>query len=39
MSSAARTDRTRGGFSLIEIVLVLAIAAMVMGGAVGLMIY
>ena len=40
MISAARTtDRTRGGFSLIEIVMVLAIAAMVMGGAVGLMIY
>lgn len=40
MISAARTtDRARGGFSLIEIVLVLAIAAMVMGGAVGLMIY
>jgi len=40
MISAARTtDRTRGGFSLIEIVMVLAIAAMVMGGAVGLMVY
>lgn len=40
MISAARTtDRTRGGFSLMEIVMVLAIAAMVMGGAVGLMIY
>lgn len=40
MISAARTtDRTRGGFSLLEIVMVLAIAAMVMGGAVGLMVY
>jgi len=40
MISAVRiNDRARGGFSLIEIVLVLAIAAMVMGGAVGLMIY
>ena len=40
MISAVRTtDRTRGGFSLMEIVMVLAIAAMVMGGAVGLMVY
>lgn len=41
MISAARTndDRARGGFSLLEIVMVLAIAAMVMGGAVGLMVY
>lgn len=40
MTSAARTtDRAPGGFSLLEIVMVLAIAAMVMGGAVGLMVY
>jgi prepilin-type N-terminal cleavage/methylation domain-containing protein len=37
MILAART--TKPGFTLIEIVLVLAIAAVVMGGAVGLMIY
>ena len=40
MISAAKTsDRARGGFSLMEIVMVLAIAAMVIGGAVGLMVY
>lgn len=39
MISAAKSDRARGGFSLMEIVMVLAIAAMVMGGAVGLMVY
>jgi prepilin-type N-terminal cleavage/methylation domain-containing protein len=41
MIKAAKTERRRqlGGFSLIEMVLVLAIAAMVMGGAVGLLVY
>ena len=38
MISAARTTRPRRGFTLIEIVMVLAIAAIVMGGAVGLMV-
>lgn len=40
MISAVRTNNTpQRGFTLIEIVMVLAIAAIVMGGAVGLMIY
>jgi len=39
MISAARTIKPQRGFTLIEIVMVLAIAAIVMGGAVGLMIY
>lgn len=40
MTSAARTNKClRAGFTLIEIVLVLAIAGIVMSGAVGLMIY
>jgi prepilin-type N-terminal cleavage/methylation domain-containing protein len=41
MTSAARTNERRrpAGFTLIEIVIVLAIAAVVMGGAVGLMVY
>ncbi len=39
MISAARTNKRPGGFTLLEIVMVLAIAAIVMGGAVGLMIY
>ena len=39
MISAVRTTKRRPGFTLIEIVMVLAIAAVVMGGAVGLMIY
>jgi len=39
MISAVRTTKRPRGFTLIEIVLVLAIAAVVMGGAVGLMIY
>jgi prepilin-type N-terminal cleavage/methylation domain-containing protein len=40
MTSAAKTNKVRrSGFTLIEIVLVLAIAAVVMGGAVGLFIY
>lgn len=39
MTSAARTNDRRRGFTLLEIVIVLAIAAVVMGGAVGLMLY
>lgn len=39
MISAVRTTKPQRGFTLIEIVMVLAIAAIVMGGAVGLMIY
>ena len=39
MISAARTTEPQRGFTLIEIVMVLAIAAIVVGGAVGLMIY
>lgn len=40
MTSAARTtDRRRAGFTLIELVLVLAIAVIIMGGALGMMIY
>ncbi len=39
MTSAARTIDRRRGFTLIEIVMVLAIAAIIMGGAVGMMIY
>ncbi len=39
MISAVRTTKPRQGFTLIEIVMVLAIAAIIMGGAVGLMIY
>ncbi|HEX7260367.1 MAG TPA: prepilin-type N-terminal cleavage/methylation domain-containing protein [Luteolibacter sp.] len=39
MISAVRTINRKQGFTLVEIVLVLAIAAIVMGGAVGLMIY
>lgn len=38
MILAARTTKPRRGFTLIEIVMVLAIAAIVMGGAVGLMV-
>jgi type II secretion system protein H len=38
MISAAKTERPRGGFTLIEIVMVLAIAAIISAGAVGLMI-
>lgn len=40
MTSAARTrsDRSRG-FTLLEIVIVLTIAALIMGGAVGMMLY
>lgn len=39
MTSAAKTNSQAQGFTLIEIVLVLAIAAIIMGGAVGMMIY
>lgn len=39
MTSAARTSKSPRGFTLIEIVMVLAISAIVMGGAVGLMIF
>lgn len=39
MISAARTTKPQRGFTLIEIVMVLAIAAIVVGGAVGLMIH
>lgn len=39
MTSAVRTNNYPRGFTLLEIVMVLAIAAVVMGGAVGLMIY
>ncbi|MGL4401522.1 MAG: pilus assembly FimT family protein [Luteolibacter sp.] len=38
MISAAKTNKPQRGFTLIEIVMVLAIAAIVMGGAVGLMV-
>lgn len=38
MISAARTTKP-AGFTLIEIVMVLAIAAVIMGGAVGMMVY
>ena len=39
MTSAAKTNRSPRGFTLLEIVIVLAISAVVMGGAVGLMVY
>ncbi len=39
MTSAARTSKRSRGFTLIEIVMVLAIASIVLGGAVGLMVY
>ncbi|MES2440013.1 MAG: prepilin-type N-terminal cleavage/methylation domain-containing protein [Verrucomicrobiota bacterium] len=39
MISAVRTNKPSPGFTLIELVMVLAIAAVVMGGAVGLMVY
>jgi prepilin-type N-terminal cleavage/methylation domain-containing protein len=41
MTSAAKTSKhgCRRGFTLLEIVIVLAIAAVVMGGAVGMMVY
>jgi len=39
MISAAKTTKRLRGFSLLEIVMVLAIAAIVMGGAVGMMVF
>ena len=39
MISAVRTNKPQRGFTLIEIVMVLAISAIVMGGAIGLMIF
>ena len=39
MISAVRTNKPAAGFTLIEIVLVLAIASVVLGGAVGMMVY
>lgn len=39
MILAVRTSESRSGFTLIEIVMVLAIAAIVIGGAVGMMVY
>lgn len=39
MISAVRTNNRPRGFTLLEIVIVLAIAAMVMGGAAGFMVY
>lgn len=39
MISAVRTTNASRGFTLLEIVIVLAIAAMVIGGAVGTMVY
>lgn len=39
MISVAKTTRRAHGFTLLEIVIVLAIAAVIMGGAVGMMIY
>ena len=39
MTSAAKTTESRRGFTLLEIVIVLAIAAVIMGGAVGMMVY
>lgn len=39
MTSAARIDRWRAGFTLIEVVMVLAIAGVVTGGAVALMVF
>ncbi len=38
MTSAARTNKPVSGFTLIEIVMVLAIAGIVLGGAVGMMV-
>lgn len=39
MTSVARTNKNRAGFTLLELVIVLAIASVIMGGAVGFMIY
>lgn len=38
-SAARTTERSKRGFTLLEIVIVLVIASVVMGGAVGLMVY
>lgn len=39
MISAVRTIKGRRGFTLLELVIVLAIASLVMGGAIGMMVY
>ncbi len=39
MTSAVKTTKSPRGFTLIEIVMVLAIAAIIMGGAVGMMVF
>lgn len=39
MTSATRTNKRAGGFTLIEIVIVLALAAVLMGGAMGIMLF
>jgi prepilin-type N-terminal cleavage/methylation domain-containing protein len=39
MTSAARTIDSRRGFTLLEIVIVLALAAVIVGGALGFMVY
>ncbi|MEI6676723.1 MAG: prepilin-type N-terminal cleavage/methylation domain-containing protein [Verrucomicrobiota bacterium] len=39
MTSAVRTCSLRGGFTLIEIIMVLAIASILMGGAVAVMVF
>lgn len=39
MISAVRTIKARQGFTLLELVIVLAIASLVMGGAIGMMVY
>lgn len=39
MISAVKTSKLRGGFTLIEIVMVLALAAIMMGSAIGLVVY
>ncbi len=39
MTSAAKTNKFSRGFTLLEVVIVLAIAAIIMGGAVGVMVY
>lgn len=39
MTSAVRTCSRRGGFTLIEIIMVLAIASILMGGAVAVMVF
>jgi type II secretion system protein H len=39
MISAVRTTEARRGFTLLELVVVLAIASLVMGGAIGMLVY